>query len=136
MKVDHQIFFHDPDQPSQYETGYDTEHPILTFFLAISAFMLVVCIVAFIAYKAYKNLSSATLISIVILMWLQSSAFWALFTFRPLFFVSHLATFMDLDNLLSGYLSGLTSMVIYIQWTQVYKVISNPEQADQTLIRN
>ena len=43
---------------------------------------------------------------------------------------------MDLDNLLSGYLSGLVSMVIYVQWSQVYKVISNPEEADQTLIRN
>ena len=39
-------------------------------------------------------------------------------------------------SLLSGYICGVINVVVFLQWAQVYRVISNPGQASQTFVTN
>lgn len=43
---------------------------------------------------------------------------------------------MDISSLLTGYICGVMNVVVFLQWAQVYRVISNPERANQTFITN
>lgn len=43
---------------------------------------------------------------------------------------------MDLSNFMGGYICGVMNVVVYLQWAQVYKVISDPNIANQTFLTN
>ena len=45
-------------------------------------------------------------------------------------------TMMDISSLVTGYICGVMNVVVFLQWAQVYRVISNPERANQTFITN
>ena len=104
-------------------------HFLYAFFFALSIFMVLFSIATCFWYRAYQNMSSMTLIGLQVLMWTQTAIMWGLCFFDPPFFNKHLLTMMDLSNLLSGYICGIMNVVVFLQWAQVYKVISNPSQA-------
>ena len=69
-------------------------------------------------------------------MWFSSGMEWGLCVFHPDFFYKHLLTMMDLSSLMTGYICGVINVVVFLQWAQVYRVIKNPERANQTFVTN
>ena len=45
-------------------------------------------------------------------------------------------TLLDLTSYVDFYLWGITNLVVFLQWAQVYRVITNPEDASETLAHN
>jgi len=43
---------------------------------------------------------------------------------------------MDLSSFMSWYFTSIVEIVVYLQWAQVYKVISNPLKAKESMIQN
>ena len=69
-------------------------------------------------------------------MWVSCGMSWGLTFFHPEFYYTHLLTMMDISSLVTGYICGIMNVVVFLQWAQVYRVISNPERANQTFITN
>ena len=69
-------------------------------------------------------------------MWVAQGIVWGLSYFHPQFFYDHLMTMMDISSLMSSYICGVMNVVVFLQWAQVYRVISNPGRASQTFITN
>ena len=124
----------DPDfhkyDPSDYQRAVDG------ICFVICLVMLVVCCFSFFWYKAYKNLSQLTLIGIVILMWVWSSLVWGFFYFEPEFFFYNFLVMMDVSSFLSTYFYSVANVAVFLQWVQLYKVISNPQQASSIIFQN
>ena len=83
-------------------------------FFGLSASMIVASIVISIKHKAYRNISTLTLIGLVILMWCWTCVIWSFFLFEPNFFYENLLTMMDLTNFISYYFSGLMATVVFL----------------------
>ena len=94
-------------------------------FFVLSICVIMSSVVISVKYKAYKNLSTLTLIGLVILMWSWTCVIWSFFVWEPPFFYNNLLTMMDLTNFMSYYFSGLMSTVLFLQWAQLYKILAN-----------
>ena len=102
----------------------------------LSLAMFIAQIASFFKYRAYNNTSTATLIGITIIMWVSTSIIWGLCVFQPPFFTNYFITVMDLSNFVSGYLCNVMNIAVLLQWAQVFRVISNPDHATETLVQN
>ena len=43
---------------------------------------------------------------------------------------------MDLENFMSGYICGVINVVVYLQWAQVYRVLTHLNSASETFLKN
>jgi len=116
--------------------GDNQYHLFYGIFMGICCMMVVINIFCFFKYRAYNNLSSATLVMLVIMMFTWSSLIWALCFWMPPFFHQNFLTIMDLSNFIVSYFCGILNMSVILQWVQVYKVISDPCNAKETIIQN
>ena len=120
----------------EYCTQFGQHTWIHRAFFSVGVIMLIISVVSAIKYKTYRNTESFTMIGIVTLKWLWFVAIWGCFVWQPEWFLCHMMTLLDLTSYVDFYLWGITNLVVFLQWAQVYRVITNPEDASETLAHN
>ena len=105
-------------------------------FFGVGVSMFIICLATAIKYKTYRNTESFTMIGIVLLKWLWFIAIWGCFVWQPKWFLCHMMPLLDITTFVDAYLWGITNLVVFLQWAQVYRVINNPEDAAETLAHN
>ena len=92
----------------------------------VSVLMTLAIMATFVKVHAYRNMSSAKLVGLNFLMWCYMSVEWACFCWKFDFFRLQFLLFMDLANSIDNYFWGVINIVVFLQWAQVYRVISDP----------
>ena len=98
--------------------------------------MVVLSLVVSIIYKAFNNESSLTLVSLVFLKWCWATLICASFAWHPKYFKCHILILLDVTQSIDVYLWGIINMVVFLQWVQVYRVVTSLHAAESTIARN
>ena len=113
--------------------GYEWLHK--TYF-SVSIIMVCLSVLALVLFRTWRNSESMTLICLVVLKWLWYTAIWGCIVWQPRWFMCNMLAMTDVTGYIDVYLWGIINLVVFLQWAQVYRVLTSPRDARETLAHN